>query len=89
MPEKNVMWETTVYQERVQWNNDACLAVEKYRNTSSVFERRATISGDELVAGIRCAILPIFIRDYGREPTDTECSYGLVASRRYETSVFV
>jgi hypothetical protein len=79
---ENVMWTQTVYGETVHWSNEACLAVEAYRNRDDVFARRCTISGEELVAGIRNAITPIFERDYNREPTDVECSYGLVASRR-------
>lgn len=92
MPE-NVMWTQTVYGETVHWSNEACLAVESYRNRDDVFARRCEITGEELVAGIRAAITPIFERDYNRAPTDVECSYGLVAARRrldwdqYETSL--
>lgn len=92
MPE-NVMWTQTVYGETVHWSNEACLAVESYRNRDDIFARRCEITGDELVSGIRAAITPIFERDYNRAPTDVECSYGLVAVRRrpdwdmYETSL--
>lgn len=82
---KNVKWVQTVYGESVSWSNDACLAVEAFRNRPDIFARRTSITGDELVAGIREAISPIFLRDYNRLPTDTECSYGLVASRRHES----
>lgn len=81
MPE-NVMWTQTVYGETVHWSNDACSAVEAYRNRDDIFARRTEISGEELVAGIREVITPIFQRDYLREPTGVECSYGLVAARR-------
>lgn len=79
---ENVMWTQTVYGEIVQWSNEACIAVEKYRNRDDIFARRCEITGEELVAGIREVITPIFQRDYRRNPTDVECSYGLIAARR-------
>lgn len=82
MSKPNFMWTALVYQEIVHWSNDACNAVAAYRERADIFERRTTITGEELVAGIRNAITPIFNRDYNREPTDVECSYGLVAARR-------
>jgi hypothetical protein len=82
MVNRNVMWTALVYQEIVHWSNDACNAVASYRERPDIFERRTTITGEELVAGIRAAITPIFLRDYNREPTAVECSYGLVASKR-------
>lgn len=82
MSKENFMWTALVYQQIVHWSNDACNAVAAYRDRPDVFARRTTISGEELVEGIRSAITPIFNRDYGREPTEVECSYGLVASRR-------
>lgn len=88
MSQENIIWSTTVYQETVQWSNDACLAVEAYRNDDAVFARRNTITGEELVAGIRKAILPVFKRDFNREPTAVECSYGLIAARRHKNQSF-
>lgn len=82
MVKSNFHWTSIVYQEMVQWSNDACNAVASYRENPDVFARRCTISGEELVEGIRAAITPIFKRDYGREPTSAECSYGLIASKR-------
>lgn len=82
MSKENFMWTALVYQQIVHWSNDACNAVAAYREQPDIFARRTTISGEELVEGIRLAITPIFKRDYDREPTEVECSYGLVASRR-------